>query len=138
MILNVIGLIPGLAANPGYAIFKAAALQLIKLRADPAQLPGLEAQMPESPVIHLLNTQGRYSDADLGVIAGEFEGGGVWGTLEDYALRAYYLEDNDFVVNTKSMSGGMERKKGVWRFLDQGSTVNHFSYFRNKSTARRC
>ena len=134
IILNAIGLIPGLSENPGFAIFKAAALQLIKLRADPALLPGLEAQMPESPVIHLLNTQGRFSDADLGVIAGDFEGGGVWGTLKEYALRAYYLEDNDFVVNTKSMSGGMERKKGVWRFLDQGSTVNHFSYFKNART----
>ena len=134
IILNAIGLIPGLAENPGFAVFKAAALQLIKLRADPALLPGLEAQMPESPVIHLLNTQGRFSDADLGVIAGDFEGGGVWGTLKEYALRAYYLEDNDFVVNTKSMSGGMERKKGVWRFLDQGSTVNHFSYFKNART----
>src|SRR5262249_55828173 len=90
--------------------------------------------MPESPFIHLLNTKGRSSDADLGVIAGDFEGSGVWGTLKTYALRAYYLEDNDFVVNTRSMSGGMERKKGVFRFFDQGATVNHFNYFKNART----
>ncbi len=134
VILNVIGLIPGLNENPGYEVFKATALELIKLRADPEKIPGIEAQMPESPLIHLLNTRGRYSDSDLGVIAGDFEGSGVWGTLKYYALRAYYWEDNDFVVNTKSMSGGMDRKKGVQRFLDRGPNVNHFSYFKNQPT----
>ncbi len=134
VILNVIGLIPGLKENPVYEIFKATALELIKLRADPEKIPGIEAQMPESPLIHLLNTRGRYSDADLGVIAGDFEGSGVWGTLKFYALRAYYWEDNDFVVNTKSMSGGLDRKKGVHQFLDRGPNVNHFSYFKNART----
>ena len=134
IVLNTIGLIPGLAENPFYEIFKATAIELIKLRADPAQIPGIEAQMPESPLIHLLNTRGRYSDSDLGVIAGDFEGAGVWGTLASWALRAFYFEDNDFVVNTQSMSAGMDRPRPVRRFLDQGSTVNHFSYFRNLRT----
>ena len=134
VILNVIGLIPGLNENPAYEVVKATLLELIKLRADPDEIPGIEAQMPESPLIHLLNTRGRYSSSDLGVIAGNFKGSGVWGTLKTYALRAYYWEDNDFVVNTKSMAGGMDRAKGVWEYRDEGDTVNHFSYFKNKSS----
>ncbi|MCC6389443.1 MAG: CHAT domain-containing protein [Bryobacterales bacterium] len=137
IILNVIGHIPGLSANPFYALFKAAALELIKLRADPSLIPGIEAQMPESPLIHLLNTRGLQSKADLGVIAGDFEGSGFWGSLKEYALRAYYWEDNDFVVNTRSMSGGMARTRGVYQFLDQGDTVNHFSYFKNQRSRSR-
>ncbi|HEY7338348.1 MAG TPA: CHAT domain-containing protein [Bryobacteraceae bacterium] len=134
ILLNVIGLIPGLSENPFYEVFKATAIELIKLRADPDKIPGIEAQMPESPFIHLLNTRGRSSEADLGVIAGSFAGAGVWSTLGSYALRAYYWEDNDFVVNTKSMAAGMDRKRKVWEFRDQGSTVNHFSYFKNERT----
>ncbi|HLH42397.1 MAG TPA: CHAT domain-containing protein, partial [Bryobacteraceae bacterium] len=134
VLLNLIGLVPGLKENPFYDVFKASAITLIKMRADPAKIPGIEAQMPESPFVHLLNTRGRTSDADLGIIAGAFQGAGVWSALASYALRAYYWEDNDFVVNTKSMSGGMDRKRKVQQFLDSGSTVNHFSYFKNAST----
>ena len=134
VLLNVIGLVPGLKENPFYEVFKASAIELIKMRADPEKIPGIEAQMPESPFVHLLNIRGRASDADLGVIAGNFQGAGVWSTLASYALRAYYWEDNDFVVNTRSMSGGMDLKRKVQQFLDSGSTVNHFSYFKNSST----
>ena len=134
VLLNLIGLVPGLRENPFYEVFKATAIELIKMRADPGKIPGIEAQMPESPFVHLLNTRGRASEADLGVIAGNFEGAGIWSTLASYALRAYYWEDNDFVVNTKSMSGGMDRKRKVQQFLDSGSTVNHFSYFKNSGT----
>jgi CHAT domain-containing protein len=134
LILNAIGLVPGLAENPFYELFKATAIELIKLRADPDRIPGIEAQMPESPFIHLLNTRGRYSDADLGVIAGDFQRSGIGGALAGYALRAFYWEQNDFVVNTRSMSGGMDRKRPVRRFFDQGGNVNHFSYFKNASS----
>jgi hypothetical protein len=137
VLLNAIGLIPGINVSPAYDVFKATALELIKLRADPATIPGIEAMMPESPFIHFLNTKGRSSKADLGVIAGNYEGAGIWGTLKTYALRAYYWEDNDIVVNTRSMTGGMERTSGVWEYFEEGDTVNHFHYFKNLSTRGR-
>ncbi|HKR82631.1 MAG TPA: alpha/beta fold hydrolase, partial [Terriglobales bacterium] len=137
VLLNAIGLIPGINVSPAYDVFKATALELIKLRADPATIPGIEAMMPESPFIHFLNTKGRTSKADLGVIAGNYEGAGVWGTLKSYALRAYYWEDNDIVVNTRSMTGGTERTSGVWEYFEEGDTVNHFHYFKNLSTRGR-
>lgn len=137
ILLNAIGKVPLLNASLTYDLFKASALELIKLKADPASMPGIEAMMPESPMIHFLNTKGRSTAADLGVIAGNFEGSGFWGSLKSYALRAYYWEDNDIVVNTRSMMGGMERKAGVWEYFEEGDNVNHFHYFKNISTRGR-
>jgi tetratricopeptide (TPR) repeat protein/pimeloyl-ACP methyl ester carboxylesterase len=137
ILLNAIGKVPLLNASLTYDLFKASALELIKLKADPASMPGIEAMMPESPMIHFLNTKGRSTAADLGVIAGNYEGSGFWGSLKSYALRAYYWEDNDIVVNTRSMMGGMERKAGVWEYFEEGDNVNHFHYFRNASTRSR-
>ena len=65
--------------------------------------------------------------ADLGVIAGDFEGTGFWGTLKQYAIRSYYWEQNDFVVNTRSMSGGMERAGAPRVALTARTTRKHSS-----------
>jgi hypothetical protein len=54
LILNLAGLIPGFAANPFFEFFKAASIQLIKNRTKPDEVPGVEAMMPESPLVHLL------------------------------------------------------------------------------------
>src|SRR5207248_5928655 len=93
--------------------------------------------MPESPFIHFLNTRGKSNAADVGVIAGNFKGEGFWGKLKSYALRVYYREENDIVVNTASMKGGMARKAGVWEYFDEGNQVNHFHYFRNERTRKQ-
>jgi CHAT domain-containing protein len=134
ILLNVVGHVPILGTSLTFDVFKAFALELIKMRADPASIPGIEAMMPESPFIHFLNTRGKSNAADVGVIAGNFKGEGFWGKLKSYALRVYYREQNDIVVNTASMKGGMARKAGVWEYFDEGNEVNHFHYFRNERT----
>ena len=130
---NLMERIPILAENPIAALFKATMLALIKQRADPRRIPGLEAQMPESPLIHLLNRPSLKSTSDLGVIAGDIEGSGFFGHLKVFATDLFYLEDHDLVVNTESMYGGMGRDQARF-FFDQGPRVNHFSYFRNPLT----
>ncbi|MEA3213732.1 MAG: hypothetical protein QOE70_6789 [Chthoniobacter sp.] len=130
---NLMERIPILAENPIAALFKATLFALIKQRADPRRIPGLEAQMPESPLIHLLNRPGLKTKSDLGVIAGDIEGSGFFGHLKVFATDLFYLEDHDLVVNTESMYGGMGRDQARF-FFDQGPGVNHFGYFRNPLT----
>ncbi len=134
-LLNLISFIPGLKENPIYDFVKATVLELVSLRAEPEELPGIEAQMPESPFIHLLNSSNLISDSSLGVIAGDTEGAGVIGKLKIFATDVFFLEDHDLVVNTDAMYGGLKRAEGKSAyFFEQGAEVNHFNYFGNSSS----
>jgi tetratricopeptide (TPR) repeat protein len=133
-ILSLIGKIPAIAAIPAYPIFEACVKVMVKMRTKPNEVPGLEAQRPESPVIHLLNRSDLKSTADLAVIAGKAEIGGLFRSLAYFASSVFYRQANDFVVNTDSMYGGMSRGKNAYYFLDEGGTVDHFHYFANQVT----
>ena len=110
---------------------------IVKERTDPRTIPGLEAMMPAAPLIKILNRPGVTVDADLSVIAGDIEAGGVWEKLKLLAFDRFYEGDHDLVVNTASMGGGATRTKTALWFFDQGSQVSHFHYFRNTRTAER-
>ncbi len=137
IIVNALGLIPVLRLNPVYELATGFLLTVLKTRTKPDELPGLEAMMPDSPLVRLLNRPGIASEADLAVIAGDIEGEGLWGRLKVLATDLFYREDHDLVVNTSAMYGGMERVKGARYFFDQGPEVCHFSYFRNEESVRR-
>jgi pimeloyl-ACP methyl ester carboxylesterase/tetratricopeptide (TPR) repeat protein len=123
---------------PVHNFLKAVTIEIARRRTRPEGLPGLEAQMPESPLIHLLNGTGLHSEADLAVIAGDIEiGGGIWKSLGVVATNLYYLQKHDLVVNTEAMYAGVARKGGTWFFFDQGSDVSHFNYFRTARTRDR-
>ena len=137
-LLHAIELVPGLNENPIYDFIKMTMTTLVKLRANPAELPGLEAMMPSSPLIGFLNQPGLNTDADLAVIAGDSAiGGSVSGSLLTLLTNTVLWEKNDWVVNTRAMDGGLKRQEQAWRFFDEGSDVNHFSYFFNADTRRR-
>lgn len=111
-----------------------------KERTDPTVMPGLEAMMPGSATVKLLNRPGVAVASDLRVIAGDYDGDGILGTVADWALEGFYSCENDVVVNTPSMYGGAVRtdKKQEpcgWYFYAQGAQVYHFSYFKQSSTA---
>ncbi|MDH3524024.1 MAG: CHAT domain-containing protein [Acidobacteriota bacterium] len=136
--LNAIGWIPPLKASQTYDFVKTLLLAVAKKRVDPAELPGLEAQMPTSPLVRVLNRQDKTVDADLSVIAGDLEGRGLWGRLKTFATDLFYREDHDLVVNTSAMYGGSPRTAGRGRFFfDQGDGVNHFQYFRNATSVEQ-
>jgi CHAT domain-containing protein len=134
VLLNVFGLIPGLKTSILYTLLKAVTLETARRRADPRQLPGIEAMMPESPLINLLNQKDLRSTADLAVIAGDLAPDGIWQKLKTLAVDLFYSQANDLVVNTSAMYGGMERRATASYFFNKGPHVNHFHYFRNPGT----
>jgi len=110
-------------------------LGIVKKRTDPRALPGLEAMMPGSAVVSLLNQPGLQTSADLSVIAGDIKGDSIWSTLKWQIADWFYAGEHDLVVNTGSMYGGIKRLPDNASFVfDQGAAVNHFNYFTNKST----
>ncbi|MEL7425109.1 MAG: CHAT domain-containing protein, partial [Bacteroidota bacterium] len=107
----------------------------IKQRVKPDVVPGLAAMVPNSPFQRLLNSSYHQLSSELSIIAGDAKSAGLkWKGLAQSILvilaDAFFLEDNDFVVNTASMYGGLARQKPphVKRF--SGERVHHFSYFR--------
>jgi hypothetical protein len=112
---------------------------VVKERTDPRALPGLEAMMPGSALTRLLHLPKLETQSDLSVISGDMEGDTL---LEKLGLKQlvsdwFYSADNDLVVNTGSMSGGLKRPPKGARFLrDQGPEVNHFSYFMNRKSVQ--
>jgi hypothetical protein len=138
LLVNLFGLVPALRLSPLYGVLTDTLLALAKTRADPKSLPGLEAQMPESPLIHLLNRDGIASTADLAVIAGDLQGGSPWRRLAILATDLFYWEDHDLVVNTRSMYGGVgSSDRGARFYFERGPEVNHFNYFLNPGTRER-
>jgi CHAT domain-containing protein len=137
IILNLISNIPILTDNLIYTFAKATILTLIKQRADPKDLPGLEAMMPDSPLIRFLNDPKFKVNTDLAIVAGDVEGKGLLGHLGVLASDLFYRQDHDLVVNTESMFKGLEREKGAYYAFEKGAGVNHFNYFANESSRRR-
>ena len=111
-------------------------ISLIAEHDDPSQLPGLEAMMPGSPLVRILNFPALQVKSDLSVISGDTEGKGLFGRLKELMLDQFFEDECDIVVNTGAMFGGLKRVDGGRFHLDSGSEVNHFSYFKNDGTVR--
>ena len=137
IIVNMLEQIPGFRLNPVYDATSALLLAVVKKRTDPQELPGLEAQMPTSPLVRVLNRPGQATSADLHVVGGDLAGDTAWSSLKALVTDLYYREDNDLVVNTPSMFGGAERTGVIRYWIDTGGNVDHFHYFRNADTASR-
>ncbi len=140
--LSVIGTVAGRALPGSPLIDVVGALgdflaAVIKERTDPTTLPGIEAMMPESPFIRLINaTEGRV-EGELCAIAGDIEPSSWWKKIAIWASDRFYSGDHDLVVNTPSMRGGAKRQAGCALQKEfRGPTVNHFQYFQNADSAR--
>jgi pimeloyl-ACP methyl ester carboxylesterase/tetratricopeptide (TPR) repeat protein len=133
-VLNVIGLIPALQASGIYDFTKALALAAAKQRTVPEALPGLEAQMPGSPLIALLNGTRSDTSAHLAVIAGDIEPSGFLEKMALFLVDRFYESDHDLIVNTPSMDGGGTRVKPVPVMKQHGDRVHHFSYFARRAS----
>ena len=139
VMLNLLGgglaLVPGLVtAAKVYEVFKSFLLAVVKERTDARILPGLEAMMPDSPLVALLNAPDVELDSPLHVIAGDYEGDGFLSWLGDCLSESFYGGATDLVVNTPSMSGGAPRRQGIWLKALAGPKVHHFSYFDRKES----
>lgn len=134
--LSALGLVPGFGQSPVYHLVKAFLVAVVEERTRPETLPGLEAMMPSSPLVHLLNVVSGSLDADLTVIAGDLEGRGVFGRLKTFVTDLFFRSNHDLVVDSAAMYGGGPRVGGRARFLFvQGAEVNHFTYFLRDESA---
>ncbi|MEM7250986.1 MAG: CHAT domain-containing protein [Pseudomonadota bacterium] len=138
--LNVILSLLGRLPVPGAHLFdfvKAIASAIVATRTRADQLPGIESMMPHSdkgfvPFLNLATPRGN----DLAVIAGDVRGGGIFDRIKDFFSYLYYREDNDFVVDSKSMFRGVPRKSARG-FYYRAPKADHFSYFEQDETRSR-
>jgi hypothetical protein len=137
VLVNLASWIPALRASAVFDGLTGLLGAVLKQRTDPRELPGLEAMMPGSPLVQLLNRPGVVTGADLHVLGGDLEGEGLFGRLKTLVTDAYYREDHDLVVNTPSMLGGAERATPIRYWVDQGADVTHFHYFGREDTSSR-
>ncbi len=121
----------GVPALPEVVDFLA---EVARRRADPAEIPGLAAMIPGTPLVNWLNAAEEPIAGDLRVVAGDLQGDSVTSWLKTLLADAYYWTDNDIVVQTRSMYGGAPREGGASFLLDQGGRVTHFNYFANERT----
>jgi CHAT domain-containing protein/pimeloyl-ACP methyl ester carboxylesterase len=138
VIFNLLQEIPGFSLSAGgvaYDILTELIMAIAKERADPGVLPGIEAMIPTSPLIALLNLPGRAINSELRVIAGDIEGGNLSSTLGALLTDPLYQGDNDLVVDTNAMFGGTERTGTAGFSFYRGPEVSHFQYFRNEDSA---
>lgn len=128
--------IPGLVpVARSYALLKTFLLAVVRQRCDTSVLPGVEAVMPESPLVALLNAPDVRIDPPLYVLAGDFEGDGLLPWLGDCLSEVFYGGASDLVVNTPSMSGGAAREQGIRQKRLSGPQVTHFTYFGRDESA---
>lgn len=115
-----------------------ALLGVLQSRQSVQAVPGLAAMMPTAPLIRLLNRPGvRVRDSALVVIAGNAKVSSVLGQLKPWVAECFAGEPNDFVVNTLSMYGGLERTSGKYFYPDQRDSSSHFGYFRDAQVLER-
>ena len=125
--VNLMNAVPGVGPFLGGLGELVAAVA--KERTDPDVLPGLEAQMPKSAFVRLLNGSEHVLQTDLTVLAGDSDG-----FLKNLA-NLFYWRANDLVVDTRSMYGGAARSQRLWH-LEENRHVTHVNYFRRSETAR--
>jgi len=110
--------------------------EVARRRAEPTELPGLEAMMPGRPMAQWLTAPAEPIDGDLRVVAGDIEGDSVLSWCKTMLSDLFYWTDNDLVVQTRSMYGGTPRADGNATFVfERGGEVTHFNYFTNERTA---
>jgi CHAT domain-containing protein len=133
---NLIGLAVGGPANPVYGAFKNLIASVVDCKEDVNVLPGLEAMNPDSPFIKVLNYPRPLAaiDSPLAVISGNSRLNFSFKALVILASKLFFDSKNDLVVNTASMYNGTKRVKLVQYFFDEGTTVDHFHYFKNPKT----
>lgn len=133
-IFNLMKYLPWMKASPTLDFLRSTVISLLKYPTDPNKLPGIEAMMPTSPLIKMLNGLDLTTASDLAAIEGDIQPGAFFDRVKLLPVEALFRENNDLVVNTRAMSGGMKRENGGVKYFDQGQEVTHFSYFANLKT----
>ncbi len=108
--------------------------EVARRRTDPDELPGLAAMVPDGAFIKWLHDGNRPAASELRVIAGDVQADSIGAWVKTLIADGLYWQDNDFVVQTSSMYGGVPRAEGASYFLEQSGAISHFGYFANERT----
>jgi CHAT domain-containing protein/pimeloyl-ACP methyl ester carboxylesterase len=130
-LLTVIGAVPILSGNLIYGAVKRMVLEIVRLRTDPRLVPGLEAILPDSPLGAFLAAVVPAARPKLAVIAGDVKGESLLQRLLllVHDTISFQGVQNDVVVDTDSMNGGIAGSCPYDYLFLQGPRINHFHYF---------
>ncbi|WP_213998598.1 CHAT domain-containing protein [Arsukibacterium sp.] len=104
-------------------------------RTDPGSLTGIEAMRAQSAIIRWVNAPlNDGCDSQLRVVAGDIAGDSLVSWIKTLLADSFYRTDNDLVVQTSAMYGGVLRHDASF-ILESSGKTDHFSYFSNLSTA---
>ena len=133
---SAVGAVAGPGASPVLSAFKRVVLEIADKRLDPRLVPGIEAMLTDAPMGELLARAPRKQGVEMAVIAGDVEGESLLKRLGLLFTDWMFFDqrDNDLVVDTGSMYAGLAQSPGARYLFDQGTAVNHFSYFDNRRT----
>ena len=135
-LLTLIGQVPVFFGSPIYSAFKRVVIEIAKNRTNAHLVPGIEAMLPDAPIGRLLRGAQVREGIGMAVIAGDIQGGNLLKRLgvllTDFLL--FDNVDNDLVVDTASMLGGIAPQAGAKALFDRGAEVSHFRYFTNADT----
>lgn len=132
----LLGLVPGVVGGVLDGLAELAAGVAGK-RTDPSVLPGIEAMVPGSPLVKLLNNPTAKVQGRLRVISGDIEGGTLGSTFLTLLADPLFLSKHDLVVNTDSMYAGAQRSDGAAYVFYQGPEISHFRYFTNRPSVEK-
>ena len=119
IILNLIKLLPFVNNGPVYRFIKSYLIAVVKTKADVNLLPGLEAMMPSSPLIKVLNNPLKSIDSELIIVSGDaVPRGGILHAIKVKLIDLFYRAENDFIVNTAAMYGGIKRSNTHYFFTN--------------------
>lgn len=121
------------ATDKGIAVLTRIVLEIANRRLDPRLLPGIEAMLPDAAMGMLLASAPHRSTISMAIIAGDIEGGGLAKRLGTLFTDWMFFDraDNDLVVDTASMYGGLAYQAEARAIFVQSDKVNHFRYFRD-------
>ena len=121
------------ATDKGIAVLTRIVLEIANRRLDPRLLPGIEAMLPDAAMGMLLASAPHRSAISMAVIAGDIDGGGLAKRLGTLFTDWMFFDraDNDLVVDTASMYGGLAYQAEARAIFVQSDKVNHFRYFRD-------
>ena len=103
----------------------------------PPALPGLADLLPDSALIQWLNEEREPINAELAVLSGAVRVSssmGIYRSLfgQDQKIAA----ENDMIVETRSMFGGVPRRRPPRFFRSTDPNLTHFGFFQHMPTAR--
>ncbi|MEW6401130.1 MAG: hypothetical protein AB1649_04980, partial [Chloroflexota bacterium] len=136
LVVNVLAKVMEPATRALFGVLTDLLLDLKKQINNPEAMPGLEAMVPESGLIRMVNRVEVEVNTPLCVIAGDVDKSDILGRLAIFFTDLFYFEDHDLVVQTRAMYGGAPRKNGLYFFI-KGTNINHFHYFSGRQTAEK-